>query len=523
MPFRIRCDHCQRALEVKDALRGKRIKCPSCGQTMTAQPPDEPSSIAIPDSNDSRPTIFISYVAEDSDVVAVLVKALESAGFHAWHYQRDVLPGMDYLQATGDALERCRAVVLVISAAALGDPKQVHVEVVRAHECGKPFVPVLRGVTHDEFQRKQPSWRQALGSTTSIAIPKEGLATILPKIVAGLQQLCAPKGPGLKICPSCGSNWLEGAVGCMDCGFLQANAAGAEAAKPPLTCWNPNCGVANNSDETTCIRCGSRLGLLFGRYRIEGILEDSGTRIDYRAVDTRTQQHVVLKGVQSTNAAYLAKLANLLQEEVQLRRLLGRHPVLTRVYDVLQDDSSAYLVLEPVVGENMLQLLENSGQPFPLEMVVAWGKSLCEFLDRLHRLTPPQILKSLKPENLALSQDGNTVKIIDLSESVGWGAAQFRERIFTETYAAPEQIIGKPEPRSDLFALAGTLYHLVTGERPEGVYTGEDLERRLQDPACSIPGEQRRLFALIRKNLSDRPEDRTASARAFAEELSRSV
>lgn len=78
------------------------------------------------------------------------------------------------------------AVVLVISRDSLGS-KQITKEVDRAHECGKPFIPLLRDVTHVEFQNRQPEWRQAIGTATSIRIPPEGVSAILPRIITGTQ------------------------------------------------------------------------------------------------------------------------------------------------------------------------------------------------------------------------------------------------------------------------------------------------------------------------------------------------
>ena len=57
------------------------------------------------------------------------------------------------------------------------------------------------------------------------------------------------------------------------------------------------------------------------------------------------------------------------------------------------------------------------------------------------------------------------------------GEVAAKTKVYTEGYAPPEQIIGKPEPRSDLFALAGTMYHLATGKAPEGFYTAQELRR----------------------------------------------
>ena len=56
-----------------------------------------------------------------------------------------------------------------------------------------------------------------------------------------------------------------------------------------------------------------------------------------------------------------------------------------------------------------------------------------------------------------------------------------KTRVYTEGYAPPEQIVGKPEARSDLFALAATLYHLATGKAPEGFYTAKEIETQLAD------------------------------------------
>ncbi len=73
-----------------------------------------------------------------------------------------------------------------------------------------------------------------------------------------------------------------------------------------------------------------------------------------------------------------------------------------------------------------------------------------------------------------------------------------KTRVYTEGYAPPEQIVGKPEPRSDLFALAGTMYHLATGKAPEGFYTARELETQLDDPNGPIPAEQRWFYELIK-------------------------
>ena len=94
-----------------------------------------------------------------------------------------------------------------------------------------------------------------------------------------------------------------------------------------------------------------------------------------------------------------------------------------------------------------------------------------------------------------------------------------KTRVYTEGYAPPEQIVGKPEPRSDLFALAATLYHLATGKSPEGYYTSKELETQLADPKSPLPAAHRWFFELIKINLAEDVNERYFSAREIKADL----
>lgn len=130
--------------------------------------------------------IFISHVEEDADIALEIALGLEEAGYTTWCYEIDSIPGPSYLIQTGKAVVASKAVVLVISPHSLSS-RQVTKEVIRAHESGREFIPILRGLTHVEFQNRQPEWREALGAATSIRIPLEGVADILPRIINGLK------------------------------------------------------------------------------------------------------------------------------------------------------------------------------------------------------------------------------------------------------------------------------------------------------------------------------------------------
>ena len=130
--------------------------------------------------------IFISHVEENSDIAFQIAAGLEASGYSTWYYERDSLPGPSYLLQTSREIELSQAVVLIISPDSLSS-HQVTAEVIRAHESGKPFVPVLKDISHIEFSARQPEWKEAVGSATSVSVPREGTSVIIPRILQGLR------------------------------------------------------------------------------------------------------------------------------------------------------------------------------------------------------------------------------------------------------------------------------------------------------------------------------------------------
>ncbi len=133
--------------------------------------------------------IFISYVEEDSSVAVELARGLEDLGYTTWYYGRDSIPGMSYLLLTHNAIINCRVVALVISDHSLNKSKQVDKEVVRTLESDKSFLPILVNISWTEFQKRQPTWAQAIGGIVGIGITEQGVAAILPRLAAGLKGL----------------------------------------------------------------------------------------------------------------------------------------------------------------------------------------------------------------------------------------------------------------------------------------------------------------------------------------------
>jgi predicted Ser/Thr protein kinase len=331
------------------------------------------------------------------------------------------------------------------------------------------------------------------------------------------------------VCPACQSALLPGAIACMDCGYLlQSETTTSEEGAPNL-CPNAACGVANPPSERYCQRCSTPLPtapgtILHGRYKVERLLAMGGFGAVYLAVDQKANnRQVAIKDMICQDPQEFAIRLNFFRREAEILRSLESVPIVPRVYDLIEQGQTAHLVLEFIRGRDMLKIMEgNNNQPFPLEQVIEWAKSVCDVLTHMHSQTPPLVHRDLKPENIMLLEDGKSIKMIDFGTARDLGRTQkemkaAKTRVYTEGYAPPEQIVGKPEARSDLFALAGTLYHLATGKPPEGHYTAEELKALLAEP--NGKAEERWFWELIKINLSEDVNDRYFSAREIRADL----
>jgi hypothetical protein len=132
--------------------------------------------------------LFISHVAEDTDFCLALARGLESEGYKAWYYEEHSLPGVSYVDQILEAIAASGAVLVILSDAALGS-QQVDIEIVRAHETGKTFLPLLKGLSHDEFRARRPNWAMMMGASVALPMDERALLRSLPRIVQGLKHL----------------------------------------------------------------------------------------------------------------------------------------------------------------------------------------------------------------------------------------------------------------------------------------------------------------------------------------------
>ncbi|MFI5273879.1 MAG: protein kinase [Ktedonobacterales bacterium] len=211
--------------------------------------------------------------------------------------------------------------------------------------------------------------------------------------------------------------------------------------------------------------------LLHGRFKIERRLAQGGQSAVYLVSDAYADgAPLVLKEMSDSNLGpvELEKAINGFIREADMLRSL-HHPALATVYNSFVEDQKHYLVMEYVRGHNLEDELIAVGRPLQWERVTSWGVVLCDVLSYLHSRRPPIIYRDLKPANVMLTPDGD-LKLIDFGIARFLYAARTHDttQLGTDGYAPLEQYTALSEPRSDLYALGASLYHLLTGRVPEG-------------------------------------------------------
>ncbi len=256
----------------------------------------------------------------------------------------------------------------------------------------------------------------------------------------------------------------------------------------PLSCINMPVG-------DFMVRIGETID---NTYVIEENIGSGAGGIVYKAYHLRLKKNVVIKQIRQELRGKVNE-----RGEVDILKNL-KHMYIPQVYDFIEHEGDVYTVMEYISGLSLSDELKKRKR-FPQKRVIKWAIQLCEALSYLHSRAIPIIHSDIKPANIMLSADDN-ICLIDFNISL-----LFTDDIsavgFTEGYSPPEQtsvfniidrmsmskelksnidtetcfmelnsgkVNNNPkkiksliDARSDIYSLGASLYHLISGERPE--------------------------------------------------------
>ncbi|MDP3510269.1 MAG: serine/threonine-protein kinase [Candidatus Melainabacteria bacterium] len=203
-----------------------------------------------------------------------------------------------------------------------------------------------------------------------------------------------------------------------------------------------------------------------GNYQIERQIAFGGLSAIYLARNKAYERIVLKEAVvpDGGNEELKEQSYNLLKREAEMLARLS-HEQIARVFDHFIDNQRHYIVVEYLSGSDLRRLVKENG-PQPQFMVVEWGLQMAQMLAYLHGQEEAILHRDFTPDNMILKTDG-TIAIIDFGAANFFLGTATGTMIGKQAYIAPEQLRGKANPQSDLYALGGSLFFLLTGEDPE--------------------------------------------------------
>lgn len=264
--------------------------------------------------------------------------------------------------------------------------------------------------------------------------------------------------------------------------------------------------------------------LLSERYEIIDKVGSGGMADVYNAKDTRLNRNVaikVLKQEYSNDAKFVSKF------RVEAQSVAGlSHPNIVNVYDVGEDDTLYYIVMELVEGITLKRFIEKKGR-LEINEAIGIGIQIAQGIEEAHKNNI--IHRDIKPQNIIISKEGK-VKVTDFGIAKAATSNTITSNAMGSVhYISPEQARGGySDEKSDIYSLGVTLYEMLLGKVPfEGESTVTVAFAHVHEEAVPLeevdPSIPRSLSRIVQKCMQKKPDMRYESAGALIMDLRRAV
>lgn len=254
--------------------------------------------------------------------------------------------------------------------------------------------------------------------------------------------------------------------------------------------------------------------VLDGKYEILKLIGRGGMSKVWLSMDTHVNKQWAVKEIDKTSREYRETVdEERTRREIEIMKRLD-HPALPRIVDIIDKDDSICIVMDYIEGDTLLEILKTRGIP-EQETVVSWMLDVCDAISHLHSFDPPIIYRDMKPANVMLTRD-QRIKIIDFGIAKDYKeGTEDTQPLGTKGYASPEHWTKETDPRSDIYSIGKTMFHLLTGKDP----TKMPLTRAFPGIREINPDLSSGLEKIIEKATEESKEDRYQSVSELANAL----
>ncbi len=259
---------------------------------------------------------------------------------------------------------------------------------------------------------------------------------------------------------------------------------------------------------------------LSGRYFLVRELARGGMGIVFEALDRKLDDlKLAVKVLPPELAGNQAAVVRMKSEAAHALKLT--HPHVMRLHGFDQEGANAFLVMEFLDGPTLELELAHRGR-LPLDEALRLVGQAASGLQAAHDLGI--VHRDVKPANLMFTTRGRDRVLVVTDFGI---AAQLKDSMTRLTgfdhsgtllYAAPEQLQGKrPRPAADQYALAVTLYELLSGHPPfEGKGLSEQIVNASPEPIEDLDPA---VWAVLARALAKSPDDRFPAISDFSHAL----
>lgn len=282
--------------------------------------------------------------------------------------------------------------------------------------------------------------------------------------------------------------------------------------------------------------------LLLGQYRITGYLNCGGFGITYLAKDSLGRTVVVKECFPSEmcyrsgramavrTPKYRDELASVVRHFVgEAHRLASlRHDNIVHVHQIFEENDTAYIAMDFIDGPDLLDIIEDGPKRFSPKEIVALTRKVLGAVKYLH--DRGMLHRDISPDNILIGADGEPV-LIDFGAAREHARASQRAlsklKFVKDGYSPQEFYLAGSEQGtwSDLYSLAASLYHLISGEVPaDGQARIAALATKKPDPYVPLSGcatgYPSRFLKALDKAMAVLPQDRIQTADEWLDMIS---